>query len=257
MSTNSITRAEFRAGVQVEFDGNTFETTNFCHPFQFGDDFTGGGHSAGVPAAGSPAAGYAWVKKITGTPTGVAQLSNGVNGQMQCALAATSEAEEASLYFNDALSFNTISAAQAEWRSQLGVVPTLVATAFLGLGSAWVGGPTALSRYIGFYWNGSGALTLISKDGNGDTYSLAAAPIGGSAITVDATLFHTYRIDFSNLNDVAFYYDGNRVNAVGSVVWNPSSAANAVLQPFHTVYKASGAGVATLNVDKIDLASNR
>ena len=36
-----------------------------------------------------------------------------------------------------------------------------------------------------------------------------------------------------------------------------TSSANGVLQPWHTVYKASGAGVATINVDKIDVFANR
>ncbi len=257
MSTLAITRAEYRGGVQVEFDGNTLETCAFAHPFQFGDEFVGAGHTAGVPAAGSPVAGYPWVKKLTGSPTGVAPVTNGVGGQMQCALAATSEAEEASLYFNDSLCLKTTGFAQVEWNAQLGVVPTGVAQAFVGVGSAWVGGPTALARYAGFYWNASAGLALISKDGNGNTVSLTAAPIGGSAIITDTTLFHIYRIDFSNVNDVQFLVDGNRVNAVGSVVWNPSSVANATLQPFATVYKASGTGVATLNIDKIDMAANR
>ena len=256
-STN--TQAQFRAGVAYEFEtaSGTFETTASAAPFQFGDDFVGAGHTAGVPAAGSPAAGYPWVKKIVGTPTGVALVANAAGGVMQCALAATSEAEEAGLYFNDSLVFNTQSVGQIEWRSQLAVAPSSGAQAFLGVGSAWVGGPLNLARYMGFIWNGSAALFITTKDANGDTYSFAAAPIGGSAITTDTAAYHVYRIDWSNASDVAFYVDGNRVNAVGSVVWNPSSAANAILQPWHTVYKASGTGTATLNVDKIDEFNNR
>ena len=253
----SITKAEFRSGVAYEFDSNTLETTVSSAPFQFGDDFVGAGHTAGVPAAGSPAAGYPWVKKIVGTPTGVALVTNGAAGQMQCALAATSEAEEASLYFNDSLVFNTQKIGQIEWTSQLAVVPTGVAQAFLGVGTAWVGGPLNLSRYMGFIWNSNANLFITTKDGNGDTYSFAAAPIGGAAIVTDITLFHTYRIDWSNGADVAFYVDGNRVNALNSVIWNPSSAANAILQPWHTVYKASGVGVATINVDRVDEFNNR
>ena len=256
-STN--TQAQFRAGVAYEFEtlSGTLETVTSASPFQFGDDFVGAGHTAGVPAAGSPASGYPWVKKIVGSPTGVALSANAAGGVMQCALAATSEAEEASLYFNDSLVFNTLSVGQIEWRSQLAVIPTGVAQAFLGVGTAWVGGPLNLARYMGFIWNSSGALYITTKDANGDTYSFAAAPIGGSAITTDAVLYHIYRIDWSNLSDVAFFVDGNRVNAVGSVIWNPSSAANGILQPWHTVYKASGTGVATLNVDKIDEFNNR
>ena len=258
---SSLTKGAFYAGVAYEFDSNSLETTVSAAPFQFSDDFVGAGHTAGVPAAGSPTAGYAWVKKIVGSaPPPVALVTNASCGVMQCALTSTSEAEEASLYFNDSLAVPTICSTTqhsfVEWRSTLAVIPTGVAQAFLGLGSAWVGGPLNLARYAGFIWNASAALYITTKDANGDTYSFAAAPIGGSAITTD-TNSHFYRIDFSNLADVAFFVDGNRVNAIGSVVWNPSSAANGVLQPWQTVYKASGAGVATLNIDKIDVFANR
>ncbi len=260
MANNVITQAGFRGGVAYEYDGLTLETTVSSAPFQFSDDFVGAGHTAGVPAAGSPAAGYPWVKKIVGAaPPTVALASNASGGVIQAALAATSEAEEASLYFNDSLAIPTLgsSIGQAEWRSLLAVAPTSGAQAFLGLGSAWVGGPLNLARYIGFLWNGSAGLSLVAKDGNGDTYSLTAAPIGGSAITTDTTLFHVYRVDWSNQSDVRFYVDGNPVNAPNTVIWNPSSAANGVLQPWHSVYKASGTGLATLNVDKIDVFTNR
>ena len=144
----------------------------------------------------------------------------------------------------------------AEWRAALSVAPSAAgAQAFLGLGSAWVGGPQNLARYVGFGWSASGALLIWSKDGTGNTYSFAAAQIGGSAITSD-TAQHLFRIDWSNNADVGFYYDGNRVNAVGSVVW-AATGANAVLQPWSTVYKPSGTGLATLTVDKIDVFNGR
>ena len=257
MSTLALTRAEFRAGVQVLFDGNTLETTSFAHPLTFSDEFLG--TSAAIPAAGSPAVGYPWVKKIVGAaPPTVAGQSGVLCGSVACALTATSEAQEASLYFNDFVVYDTSKVGMVEWRAQLTVLPTGVAAAFLGVGSAWVGGPLSLARYAGFYWSGSGALKLVWQDANGHTGNVAAAPIGGSAITTDTTILHLYRIDFSNQNDIAFFVDGNRVNAVGSVVWSPSSAANAIAQPWHTVYKGSATtDVATLTVEKIDVAQNR
>ena len=257
MSTATITRAEFRAGVQVFFDGNTLETVAYDHPLTFGDEFIGS--SAGIPAAGSPAVGYPWVKKIVGAaPPTVTSQSGVLCGSVACALAATSEAEEASLYWNDFVCYDTSKIGMIEWRAQLTALPTGVASAFLGAGSAWVGGPLNLARYAGFYWSGSGALKLVWQDGNGHTGNVAAAPIGGSAITTDTTLPHLYRIDFSNPADVVFYYDGNRVNAANSVVWSPSSAANAIAQPWATVYKGSATtDVATLTVEKIDIGQNR
>lgn len=253
----TITKSEWRSGVQYDFDGNTFESTISAAPFQFSDEFVGAGHTAGIPAAGSPVAGYAWVKKIVGTaPPTVALVSNGAGGLVASTLLATSEAEEASLYFNDSLSVDTTKIGQAEWRAALSVAPSAAgAQAFLGLGSAWVGGPQNLTRYLGFGWSASGALLIWSKDGAGNTYSFAAAQIGGSAITSD-TAQHLFRVDWSNNADVGFYYDGNRVNAVGSVVW-AATGANAVLQPWSTVYKSSGIGLATLTVDKIDVFNGR
>ena len=93
----------------------------------------------------------------------------------------------------------------------------------------------------------------------GGTYLGASQPtlpmIGGAAITTD-TNFHYYRISWENQADLAFFVDGNRVNTVGSVIWNPG-ASNAIFQPWHTVYKPSGTGVATINLDKLDAFNTR
>jgi hypothetical protein len=251
-----VTRAQYRSNTQYQFEDLTQETVASAAPFQFSDEFVGAGHTAGIPAAGSPVAGYPWVKKIVGSPTGVALVANGSGGLIAAALAATSEAEEASLYFNDSLCVDTTKLGQAEWRAALSVAPSAAgAQAFLGFGSAWVGGPQNLARYMGFGWSANGNLLIWSKDGQGNTYSFAAAQIGGAAIASD-TNYHIFRIDWSNPADIAFFYDGNRVNAVGSVVW-AASGANAVLQPWTTAYKSAGAGVATLTVDKIDIFNAR
>jgi hypothetical protein len=251
-----VSRAQYRSYISYEYEDLTQETVVSSAPFQFSDEFVGAGHTAGVPAAGSPAAGYPWVKKLVGTPTGVALVANSGGGIMQSALAATSEAEEASLYFNDSLVVDTTKIGQAEWRAALAVLPSAAGVqAFVGLGSAWVGGPQNLTKYMGFGWTANGNLLVWSKDGTGNTYSLSAAQPGGSAIVSD-TAQHIFRIDWANGSDVVFYYDGNRVNTVGSVVWAATGAA-AILQPWSTVYKPSGTGVATLNVDKIDIFSGR
>ena len=257
MSTLAITRADYRNGVQVLSDGVTLESTAFAHPLTFSDEFWG--TKAAIPAAGSGSVGYPWVKKIVGAaPPTVAGASGVDTGSVVCALTATSEAQEASFYFDDFVVFDTSKIGLVEWRSRLTVLPTGVASAFVGVGSAWVGGPLNTARYAGFYWAGNGALKIVSKDGNGNAYNIAAAQIGGSAITTDIAAFHTYRIEFGVGSDLAFFVDGNRVNAVGSIVWNPSSAANAIVQPFATVYKGSATtDVATLTAEKIDMAANR
>jgi hypothetical protein len=257
MSTLSITRADYRLGVLILSDGQTLEGTAYAHPLTFGDEFWGA--KAAVPAAGAGGFGSPWVKKIVGAaPPTVAGASGVDTGTIVCALTSTSEAQEATLYFDDYVVFDTSKIGLCEWRARLTALPTGVASAFVGVGSAWVGGPLNTARYAGFYWAGNGSLKIVSKDGSGNTYNFAAAPIAGSAIVTDITNFHTYRIEFGVGADLAFYVDGNRVNAVGSVVWSPSSAANAIAQPFSTVYKGTATtDVGTLTVEKLDMAANR
>jgi hypothetical protein len=248
-------KSEWRGGVLHHFDVATQETTVSASAFQFSDDFIDAG--AGIPAAGSPATGYAWVKKITGAaPPTLGQVANAAAGALAAALTATSEAQESSLYFNDSLGVDVSKIGQAEWRAALSVAPSAAGVqAFLGIGSAWVVGPQNLARYAGFGWTANGNLLIWSKDGT-NTYSIAAAQIGGAAIVSD-TNQHIFRIDWTNTpTDLAFYYDGNRVNTVGSITW-AGVGANAILQPFATVYKPSGTGVATLTIDKIDIFNTR
>src|ERR1700731_2137077 len=96
------TRAKYRTGVETFFEDITMETVMPLAPLLFGDEFIGAGHSAGVPASGAPVAGYPWVKKIVGAgPPTVALINNASGGQMQLALTATSEKEDAVLYWND------------------------------------------------------------------------------------------------------------------------------------------------------------
>lgn len=252
-----VTRSKYGAYVQRIYEDLTQETVGGGWPLQFGDDFVGAGHGAGVPAYGSPTAGYPWAKKIVGSPTGVAIVANAVGGQMAAALAATSEAEEALLAWNDALSYDMTKAGMVEFRAALSVLPTGVAGASLGVGSAWVsGGALSYARYLAFGWAASGALLVTALDGVQSAVSVAAKQIGGAAITSD-TAQHIFRIDWQNINDVVFSYDGNRVNAVGSVTWTATAGANSMMQPIVDVYKASGVGVGTLTVDKVDMFNSR
>jgi hypothetical protein len=175
---------------------------------------------------------------------------------MACALTSASQAQEASLYFNDSLAIDTSKYGMAEWRSKLSVAPSgSGAQAFIGVGSAWVGGPLNLAEYCGFLWNGSAALNFVWNDGGSNSGSTAAAQIGGSAIATDTTLFHEYRISWDNPADILFEVDGNRVNPVGAVAWAPG--ASSVLQLWTTVYKASGAVVATLTENRVSCFNTR
>jgi hypothetical protein len=250
------TRSQFRTYVETFFEDVNFETVASMAPLQFNEDFIGAGHSAGIPAAGSPVAGYPWVKKIVGAaPPTVALVSNAGGGQIALALAATSEKEDAVLYWNDNLAIDVTKVASFEARAALSVAPSAASVQMvMGLAAAWIDGPDNNTHYLEFGCTANANLLCRSQDGTTQN-SIAAAQIGGSAIALD-TNFHIFRISAENPADIAFYLDGNRVNAVGSIAY-AATGANAILQPYFAVYKPSGTGLATLTVDKLDIFSNR
>lgn len=250
------TRAKYINGVQTFFEDKTFETVMPMAPLTFADDFIGAGHSAGVPAAGSPTAGYPWVKKIIGAgPPTVALISNATGGQMQNALTSTSETENADIYWNDNLAIDVTKGAVFECRLALTVPPSAAAVQVVwGLASAWVAGPDSMGKYLEFGCTANNSLLVRSQDGT--TQSSIAASNAGSAVTLD-TAFHVFRIDCSDVTDIGYYFDGARVNASKSIGY-AATGANAILQPYLSCFKpAANVGVATLAVDKVDIWANR
>lgn len=248
------TRAKYINGIQTFYEDKNFETVMPMAPLTFADDFIGGGHSAGVPASGSPVAGYPWVKKIVGTTPTVALISNASGGQMQLALAATNEKEDAALYWNDNLAIDVTKGAVWECRAALTVAPGAAGVQMvMGLAAAWIDGPDNNVKYLQFGCTANNNLLVRSQDGT--TQSSIAASVAGVAQTLD-TNFHVFRIDASDVTNVGYYFDGNRVNASGSITY-VATGAGAILQPYFAVYKTTGTGTPTLVIDKADLWANR
>ncbi|CAN2532542.1 hypothetical+protein [Methylocapsa aurea] len=250
------TRSRWDAGSQIFFEDAKMETVAAMAPVQFSEEFIGAGHSAGFPT--SATAGYAWIKKIVGAaPPTAALVANGAAGVAQLALTSTSEKQEATLYFADNLALDVTKKLQAEFTAALTVAPSAASVqAVFGLAQAWADGPDNIARYLEFGFTANNTLLLRSYDGT-TFYSVIAAlrATPTVAIAADANP-HLYRIDASDLTDIGFYFDGNRVNAQGSVAWS-ASASNSKTQVYQSVYKPSGTGVATLQIDRVDVWANR
>lgn len=231
-------------------DSNTQEGLVRFQPLLFEDDFVGAGHTAGVPAAASPVAGYPWVKKIVGAaPPTVAIVANAAGGIMQCALTSASQKQDAALYMNDQLCFDVTKNLTFEARVSLAVLPTTTTEAVWGLQSVWVDGPDNAGFYVRFQAYTSGLVNCQCYDGT-TTASVS------SGVTLVAAAYHLFRIDATNVADIAYYIDGTRVNAVGSVGF-AATGASAILQAYVSMYKVSGAGVGTLNLDAIGVYTDR
>jgi hypothetical protein len=243
------TRAEWRAGRLEFFDDSTYERTIICAPLHFEENFIQA--DPVFLAAGAPAEGQRWVKKIVGAaPPTVAIVADGANGIAQCALTADIQKQSADLYMDDQRCFSLEYQPIIEFRINLAVLPTLGAELNWGFIGDWADGYDAITYSAFFTADGSGAITCEVDDNATDTTA-------ASGITVLAAAWHVYRIDFTDLTDVRFYIDGAHV-ATGTTFPYAATGANAVLQPFFGCYKVGAtAGLGTLQCDKVEIWSNR
>jgi hypothetical protein len=235
------TRAKWVNGILTYYEGNSHEQVLPMAPIVFYDDFLGAG-AVTIPAAAAAESGMPWAKKIVGAaPPTVAGVADAANGVVQCALTADSQKQDAGLYHDDQRGFSLEQGLIFEARVKVSVLPTLVAEAVWGLVGDWADGLDAITYSAFFTADGGGALACEVDDNTTDQSAAAG-------VTVLNTEWKTYRIDFTDLTDIRFYIDGVHV-ATGTTFKYVATGANAILQPYFGLYKASGAGVGTIQVD--------
>lgn len=244
------TTSKFFGGKLEFFDTVTNERVLPIAPVVFYQDFLAAGYQA-IPAAGAANAGGDFVVKIVGAgPPTVAGVANAIGGQAACTLLATSEKEDAVLFWDDNLALDVTKGLDFEARVRLSVLPSAAGVqAVWGLGSVWIDGPNNNACFLRFGATANGAVLIQAFDGV-TTTSFA------TGVTVLATDFHIYRIDANVLTDVKFYIDGTQVSTNGLVNF-AATGTLAVLQPYLACYKPSGTGVATLLIDYVRAWINR
>lgn len=238
-------------------DQNTDETILAMAGCQFVDDFIGA--VAAYPAAGSATIGCPWVTKLVktaGSPS-AARIANQVGGIVGLALDSTSEAQEATLYFGDTLTFDLTNRAFFEALAAAQVVPSASGVEMvLGLMSTWISGPDNNTCFARFKCSGNGNVLCETFDGT--TLSSNA-----SGVVLTAGQFHAFRIDATyapaTAPGVRFWIDGTQLSFTAGNLFAATTGGSpsSVLQPYLSVFKPSGAGVATLYADKVECWSNR
>jgi hypothetical protein len=244
------TKASFNSGGQRlrYYESTTQETDFIIAPCTFTDDFLGA--DLAVPAAGSAESGVKWVKKIVGSgPPTVAKVASTIGGVMACTLESTSQKQDAMIYMNDQREFSLEKKLIFEARVKPSVLPTGVAELQVGLVGDWIDGIDNATYSAFFTFDGSGEI-FCEVDDNATDQSAT------SGVTLTATDWAILRIDFSDLTNILFYVNGNRVASSTTFVY-AATGANATLQPFAQAYKASGTDVGTLLVDAIRIAQTR
>lgn len=244
------TKSKYIGGELVFYGGTSFETEAVMAPLQYREDFLGAGALV-VPAAGSAENGVDWVKKIVGAaPPTIAGVANAAGGQIACALTATSEKQDAALYWGDQKGIDVTRAGGFESRVNLAVLPSAAGVQVVwGLFSNWIDGPDNNTCFLGFGCTANGAVLIKTFDG-------VTANAIATGVSVNAGEFHLYRIDWTDPTDVKFYIDGNQVSANGAVNF-AATGTLAVLQPYLAAYKPSGTGVATLIADFVKIWNGR
>lgn len=252
-STLSLRSRNIATGdAQSEYDAATAETITRYTAVILDEDFVGPSHAAagGIPTAAT--VGYPWIQKTVktgGSPT-VAAVANAGGGIIRCALDATSEKQEATLYAADVLNWDMTKTLIWEARLSNHVVPSAAAVEMaFGVHSVWIDGPDNASFYADFQQLASGAVNFRTKDG----VQTLSNP---SPVVMVVDTFHNFRIDATDPTNVRFFIDGAEVSTKGQMSF-AAVGANAILQPYFTVYKASGVGVGTLDLDMIQMGMNR
>ena len=241
------TRARYAGGVQAEYDSITGQTCFASAPIWFDEDFIGARGSV-FPTIATP--GEPWIKKIVGAAPPTVSAINAAAGIVQIALTATAEKQDAILYFGDQLTFDVTKGFSFETRILLPVTPGAAGVAAtFGMMSSWIDGPDNNAYYARFQANGSGAVNLQTKDG-------VTTGSASSGLTMATSDWHIFRIDMTDTSNIGFWIDGNVVYQASPFSFK-AVGSNAILQPYFSMYKPSGTGVGTMQVDFCQCWGNR
>lgn len=229
------------------FDKETFETLFASFPLFYYDEFLGAWLT--IPAAGAAESGCDWVVKDTGNATQI-KLADHPGGAVRLLFTNASEKQEALLYHDDNRNFDVTKGCIFETKLRVNTLPTLVSEIQFGLGDDYVeGGFDNLTYQVGFDLDGSG-LVYARKDDNDSAQTVT------TGITLDAGNEYIFRIDCTDVTDIKFFIDGVQVCASTAFPYI-ATGANAVLQPYFSIYKASGEGLGIITIDYVKIWQNR
>jgi len=91
------------------------------------------------------------------------------------------------------------------------------------------------------------------KDGVSSPQSVA------TGMTLSGGAFHNFRCDATDPTNVQFWIDGTKVSPVPPrpFLTFAATGANAILQPYFETYKPAGTGLATMEIDMVQLGMAR
>lgn len=242
------TKARWTSGVLTYYESTTGESEPAGGQCCYYDDFLGPG-SLVIPATSSPESGCDWTKTVVSANATAAGVQDQAGGVIACALAANSEEEEAIVHWDNHRGIDVSKSAIFEARIKLSVLPTGNGEIVIGLAGDYAKGPDNPTYSAFFTADGSGEL-FCECDDNATDSSVT------SGVTLTNADWAVLRIDFSDVTKVRYYVNGAEVASASTIPY-AATGANAILQPYIGVYKASGTGVGTVQVDYVRIWQKR
>lgn len=192
-----------------------------------------------------------WSTVETNLNAALAVVADAENGQLSMAMDSDSNAEVAALYWGDQRGIDLNQDALFEARVQVSVLPTDVGELVIGMAGDHNASADSITEGAWFKLDGSGAALMESDDTTNDNDDIA------TGITLGTSTWYTLRIDFSDISDVKFYIDSAQVSSGSTFDMSNLSSAEAIMQPYISMAKASGTGVGTVLVDYVRVISRR
>ncbi len=251
---SSVTRTKCRweHGVQIFYNGVTNETVRAMAPYWFCEDFTG--HVGKVTAADVSLTWTAIDVSAAGNTTPIilpGTAATGATGVANCMMdVGQNEAQDSGLYWADQTPLNPYNDLQIEFRLALVDAIGANTTAMWGLEGAHNADGDTVAESAWFRVTGDQVLLTESDDTTNDISTT-------SAITLVASEFHIFRIDFGDMTDVKFFMDGTRVNAAIAHDMTNLTAAEAMFQPIIKLDHGAVAQAGSLYLDYVKIWGTR
>ena len=241
------TKSEYHNGMLVFHDSQTHERVNpVGAPLVFYDDFLG--KELLVTEIGSKGI---WDTVEVNLNTAIALQTAVANGKVAMIFDSDVNAEDAVLYMGDVRHFSVKQGLVMEFAARVSVAPTLTAQIVMGMAGDHNLDKDAITEGAWFKFDGSLAALCESDDTTNNNDDVAAG------VTVNAGLYYTFRIDFTDIADVRFYMNGARVAEGTTFDMSNLTDEEAIMQPYFSMDKGADAGLGTVLIDYVRIWSKR
>ncbi len=235
------TKAKFNAGALHYYDSASHERSLIALPVHFREDFLG-------KAIDTTNVWTALDTSAAGLTTPVL-IANGPNGLVSLPLDNTSEAQLSGLYWGDVRTLVLNRGLIFEARFALHTLPTGSVIVCIGLMGNHNAAADTVAESIWFRFDGNGVMTVETDDTANETSKVA------TGVTVIADQYVVVRIDCSDIADIKFFVDGNRV--AGTTTFDMSTVAGLVLQPIARISKGAATTVGEIYLDCVKVWQRR